>query len=85
LSKLSTLHEVLAQAKGTAADMMNEKMYQEKGKGVNQVSQALLALQEQIEAHNVNVRSGRIIENFNISTNEQDRMRSKTGVSTVGS
>jgi hypothetical protein len=33
LSKLSTLHEVLAQAKGTAADMINEKMDQGKGKG----------------------------------------------------
>jgi hypothetical protein len=78
LSKLSTLHEVLAQTKGTAVDMINERVDQGKGRGS---SQALITHQEnmlpQIEAYNVNFRtrqSYRRFQSFNERAREYEKM-----------
>jgi hypothetical protein len=74
LSKLSTLHEVLAQTKGTAVDMINERMDQGKAKGTQQ---ALLTQQEneflKMEAYNVN-RSHRRFQSFNERAKEYAKL-----------
>ena len=78
LSKLSTLHEVLAQTKGTAMDMVNERMDQGKGRGT---SQALLTQQDntssQIEIYNADTRTRqnyRRFQSFNERAKDYERM-----------